>query len=250
MPASDRVVALDALEVEDEHEHQREARQPVDERGAVAAANSRLRKIVEVEHRRAAAVLDQHEGGQQHRGGDQPADHDAGRPSPTGRPCETASTRPVSPTTKVAVPAQVEPAPRVGRGQLAQDQRAPGRAGEAERHVEPEHPLPRIATSAPPSTGPRTRPIAATIVLVPIARPSCSRGKASVTSAAALANRNARADPLQDPPQDQLRAVGREARAERGGGERDEAPDVGAACGRTGRDSRPAVSTSTVEAIM
>ena len=33
MPACDRVVALGALEVEDEDEHQREAREPVDERG-------------------------------------------------------------------------------------------------------------------------------------------------------------------------------------------------------------------------
>ena len=44
-----------------------------------------------------------------------------------------------------------------------------------------------ISTSAPPSTGPITRPTAATIVFVPIARPSWLRGKASVTSAAALA---------------------------------------------------------------
>ena len=44
-----------------------------------------------------------------------------------------------------------------------------------------------ISTSAPPSTGPMTRPTAATIVFVPIARPSWSRGNASVTSAAALA---------------------------------------------------------------
>ena len=48
-----------------------------------------------------------------------------------------------------------------------------------------------IATSAPPSTGPSTSPTAATIVFVPIARPSCSRGNASVTTAAAFANRNA-----------------------------------------------------------
>ena len=48
-----------------------------------------------------------------------------------------------------------------------------------------------IATSAPPSTGPIARPIAATIVFVPIARPSSSFGKASVTSAAAFANRKA-----------------------------------------------------------
>ena len=36
-----------------------------------------------------------------------------------------------------------------------------------------------------------TSPTAATIVLVPMARPSCSRGKASVTSAAELAKRKA-----------------------------------------------------------
>ena len=40
-----------------------------------------------------------------------------------------------------------------------------------------------------------TRPTAATIVLVPMASPSCSFGKASVTSAAAFANRNAAPTP-------------------------------------------------------
>ena len=83
-----------------------------------------------------------------------------------------------------------------------------------------------ISTSAPPSTGPMTRPTAATIVFVPIARPSWLRGNASVTRAAALAKDRA-ADALQDPPEDQLRAVGREAGAERGGGEDREADDVG-----------------------
>ena len=48
-----------------------------------------------------------------------------------------------------------------------------------------------IATSTPPSTGPITSPTAATIVLVPIARPSCSRGNASVTRAAEFANKKA-----------------------------------------------------------
>ena len=52
-----------------------------------------------------------------------------------------------------------------------------------------------IATSAPPSTGPMTRPTAAIITLVPMARPSCSRGKASVTIADALANRKAAPTP-------------------------------------------------------
>jgi hypothetical protein len=52
-----------------------------------------------------------------------------------------------------------------------------------------------IETSAPPSTGPSTSPTAATIVFVPIATPSCSRGNASVTSAAALAKMNAAPTP-------------------------------------------------------
>ncbi len=46
------------------------------------------------------------------------------------------------------------------------------------------------ATSTPPSTGPITSPTAATIVFVPIAKPSCSRGNVSVTIATAFANRN------------------------------------------------------------
>ncbi len=52
-----------------------------------------------------------------------------------------------------------------------------------------------IDTSAPPSTGPSTSPIAATMVFVPIANPSCSRGNASVTSADELAKRKAAAMP-------------------------------------------------------
>ena len=106
-----------------------------------------------------------------------------------------------------------------------------------------------IATSAPPSTGPITRPTAATIVFVPIARPSCSRGNASVTIAAALANRNAPPIALEDPPQDQLRAVAGEAGTERGEREHEEAADVRLLAPEL-IDSRPALRTSTVEAIM
>ena len=43
-----------------------------------------------------------------------------------------------------------------------------------------------FSTNHPPRTGPITRPTAPTIVLAPIATPSCPRGKASVTSAALL----------------------------------------------------------------
>ena len=52
-----------------------------------------------------------------------------------------------------------------------------------------------ISTSAPPRTGPMTKPIAATIEFVPIATPSCSSGKASATSAGPLAKMNAPAIP-------------------------------------------------------
>src|SRR3954463_5347983 len=83
-----------------------------------------------------------------------------------------------------------------------------------------------MATRAPPSTGPSTRPIAATIVFVPIARPSSSFGNASVTSAAAFAKRKA-PDPLEDPPQNELGAADREARAERRQREDDEPGHVG-----------------------
>ena len=83
-----------------------------------------------------------------------------------------------------------------------------------------------IATSAPPSTGPITSPIAATIVLVPIASPSCSFGKASVTSAAELANRKAPPMPWRIRQRISTVPLRREAGAERGEREDDEAEHV------------------------
>ena len=66
------------------------------------------------------------------------------------------------------------------------------------------------STSQPPSTGPITRPTAATIVLVPMASPSCSRGNASVTSAPELAN--TRAPPTPCTTRHTMRAVPESAR--------------------------------------
>ena len=63
----DRVVALDALEVEDEHEHQREARQAVDERRRGGGREQPVLEDRQVEHRRRVMALDQHEQRQQHR---------------------------------------------------------------------------------------------------------------------------------------------------------------------------------------
>ena len=106
-----------------------------------------------------------------------------------------------------------------------------------------------MATSAPPRTGPITRPIAATIVLVPIATPSCSRGNASVTIAAAFANRN-------EPPipwriRHRISSVPlpeKPAPSEATANTRK--PAMYACLRPNWSDSRPALSTSTVDAIM
>ncbi len=71
----DRRVALDALEVEDEHEHQREPRQSVGERRSRGGGEQAVAEDRQVEHRRRVPALDQHERGQQHGGRDQRRDH-------------------------------------------------------------------------------------------------------------------------------------------------------------------------------
>ena len=85
-----------------------------------------------------------------------------------------------------------------------------------------------IATSAPPSTGPSTSPIAATIVLAPIARPELLLGEGVGDERGGVGEDEGRADALQHAPEDQHRRVGGEAGAERGEREDDEAADVGA----------------------
>ncbi len=106
-----------------------------------------------------------------------------------------------------------------------------------------------ISTSAPPSTGPITSPTAATIVFVPIAIPSCSRGKASVTIAAELANRN-------EPPmpwriRHRISCVPLSAKpAPSDATANSTNPPIYAFLRPNWSDSRPALSTSTVDAIM
>ena len=106
-----------------------------------------------------------------------------------------------------------------------------------------------IATRAPPSTGPSTSPVAATIVLVPIASPSCSRGKASVTRAGPLAKM--KAPPIPCTIRQRISWVPSAAKP---------APSEAAAKTRKAptkaflrpnrSERRPAVRTSTVEEIM
>ena len=114
---------------------------------------------------------------------------------PDSPPFDTPSTSPVRPSTNVSVPSGSRPrsSSRLASSpSTSPPHRLPASASgtlNQNTHCQP------ISTSAPPSTGPSTRPTAATIVLVPIASPSCSRGNASVTSAAAFANRNAAPTP-------------------------------------------------------
>ena len=106
-----------------------------------------------------------------------------------------------------------------------------------------------ISTSAPPSTGPITRPTAATIVFVPIARPSWLRGKASVTSAAALAK--IAAPPMPCRIRQRMSCVpSAEKPAPSDATVKNAKPRTYARLRPKRSDSRPAVRTSTVEAIM
>ena len=90
MPGVIGLVALCALEVEHEQEHQREAREPVDERGRARGGEQAVAEQPQVEHRRARAALDQHPQRQQHRGQRQAAIDDgvvpAGRAPRARRP--------------------------------------------------------------------------------------------------------------------------------------------------------------------
>ena len=129
----DRRVALGALVVEDEQEHQREARQAVDEGGGAGGREQAVAEDLEVEHRRARAALDQRP-----RAGSSTAA--AARPpitigsfQPLSPPRETPSTRPGEADDEGAGAEHVVAAHGVRLGELAQDQRAPDGAGERER---------------------------------------------------------------------------------------------------------------------
>ena len=225
----------DALEVEDEHEQQREAREAVDERRAGGGGEHAVLEDREVEHRRAPAALDQHE---------RPAAAPRRRPAPpitTGSfqpempPLETPSTSPVSPATKTAVPSRSSP--RTG-SRLASSRRtsAPQSApSEAERHVEPEDPVPRdrdqrAAEHRPEHEADRgDHRVRAHREAELLAREGVGDERGGV------GEQERAADALEDPPQDQLACrrprSRRRARRARRRRSRRRRP----ACGRTGR---------------
>ena len=234
----DRVVALRALEVEDEDEQQREAREAVDERGAGGGGEQPVLEDRQVEHRRAAAVLDQHEQRQQHdarrsrppitTGSSQPempplrdAEHEPGEAGDERRACRARSSpRSVSRLRQLA---QDAASPRARR-------RAPSGTLNQKTQCQ-EIDDQRAAEHRPDARARPRRPSCS----CPSPAPSCSRGKASVTSAAALANRNAPPMPWTIRHRISSVPLAGEAGAERGEREDDEAADVGAACARRGR---------------
>ncbi len=101
-----------------------------------AAARGRREQAVleerEIEHRRARAALDRHPQGQQHERREQAGDHD--RVVPAAEPAARDAQHEAGETEDEGEVAQhVVAAHLVGLGELAQDQRAPRGAGEAER---------------------------------------------------------------------------------------------------------------------
>ena len=181
----------------------------------------------QVEHRCAAAVLDRDEGREQDRGGHQPADHDRVVPADDAA-LRHREDEPGEPDDERDDAAEVEPAVVVGGDELVQHERAPRRGGQAERHVEPEHPVPgdrdqhaaEHRTEHEPDRGDhRVRPHGEAQLLLR-ERVGDQRG--------GVREQERGAEALDDAPDDQLRAVLREPGAERGQREGEEAADVGA----------------------
>ena len=222
----DRIVALRPLEEEDEEEEQREARQPVDERGRGGRREQPAAEDGEVEHRGARSALDRDEGRQQHGRGDQPADDDPVVPAGDAAAGE-AEHQPGETDDEGRRSDQVESADAVRLGQLAEDQTTPHHPGERQRHVEPEHPVPRDRDQDPAEHGPEHEPDSGDhrvrahreSQLFARERVGDERGRVGEQQGAANA--------LEDPPQDELGPADREPGAQRSHGEQREPDQVG-----------------------
>ena len=223
-----RVVALDALEVEDEHEHQREARQPVDERRGgrggeqPVAEDRRGRASARARGARSArtpAAARRRRSARRSR---------PGRSSPRGRPWRRRARGPVRPIdergrcprgrARAACPAWRA---RAGRARPRPRRRAPSGTLNQNTHCQRDRDE-RAAEHRPEHEADRgDHRVRAHREAELLAREGVRDERGGV------GEQERGADALQDPPQDQLRAVGREAGAERGRGEHEEAADVG-----------------------
>jgi hypothetical protein len=222
----DRVVSLGPLVIEDEDEHQREAGEAVDEGGAAGGGEEAVAEDREVEHRRRAAVLDQHEERQQDRRDEERADHQ------TVVPARDAAARdPVDESGEADHEGQgageVEAADGVALGELAQRVGGPGAAQQGKRHVEPEDPLPGDRDQGAAEHRADHQPDRGDHRVGAHRQPELLAGEGIGDEGGAVGEDEGAADPLQDPPEDQLGAVGGEAGAERGGGEDREGRDEG-----------------------
>ena len=222
----DRVVADRALEVEDEQERQREPREPAEERGRRGRREPAVLEEREVEHRVARAALDDDEERQQHRGRHQRHDrqrvgpaHDAAARDAEREAGQADDERERAPPVEALLPLR--------RHELAQDERRPCRSEQAERQVEPEDPVPgdgdeRAAEHRPDDEADGgDHDVRAHRQAELLARERVGDERRGV------GEDQRRADALEDPPEDQARAAGREAGAQRRQREHEEAQDVG-----------------------
>ena len=129
-------------------------------------------------------------------------------------PFEIPRTSPVSPATKVAVAEQVEAALGVGLCQLAQDEPAPEGAEEPERDVEPEDPVPGDRHQGAAEHRPDHQPDRGDHRVGAHGEPELLAGEGIGDQRGGVREQEGGADPLHDPPQDQLGSVRGEAGAE------------------------------------
>ena len=222
----DRVVALGALVVEDEDEHQGEAREPVEEGGRGRRGEEAVLEDRQVEHRRLRARLDQDEEREQDDADDQPDDHRGVVPAGDAAARDPVD-EPGQPDHEGQRAGDVEAAVGVGGGELAQDGGGPERAEQREGDVEPEDPLPGDADQgaaedrADHQADRGDHRVGAHRHAELLAREGVG------DEGGAVGEDEGAADALHDPPEDQLGAVGGEAGAERGGGEDQEGRDEG-----------------------
>ncbi len=179
----------------------------------------------EVEHRRAAATLDRHEGGKQHGGGRQRHDDDGIVPAgeAAARDAEHEAGEPGHERERAG---QVEAAHRVAARKLAQHEPAPRCAGEAERHVEPEDPVPGQLHEHPAEYGSEHQAHGGDHGVGAHCEPQLALGEGVGHERGGIGEEEGAADALDDPPEDQLGAVGAEAGSERREREDQEAGDV------------------------
>ena len=122
---------------------------------------------------------------------------------------------------------QVEPAVRIPAGELVQHGPPPGGAGERERDVEPEHPVPGDRDERAAEHRPEHEPDRGDHGVRPHGEAELLAREGVRDQRGGVGEQERGADALDDAPQDQLGAALREARAQRREREHDDAADVG-----------------------